>query len=108
NGNQYFVGVQYSEDPGLRLEDVLNIQATGTNQSSPVTLSSLVHLNADSVPVEINHVDLARVYNVLVNTENRDIGGVAGDIQRVLKDVQAKEWQQNDKLGDKALARPNK
>jgi multidrug efflux pump subunit AcrB len=108
NGNQYFVGVQYSEDPGLRLEDVLNITATGTSQSSPVTLSSLVHLNADSVPVEINHVGLARVYNILVNTENRDIGGVAGDIQHVLKDIQTQEWVENDKLGDKALPRPNK
>jgi multidrug efflux pump subunit AcrB len=108
NGNQYFVGVQYSEDPGLRLEDVLNITATGTNQSTPVTLSSLVHLHADSVPVEINHVGLARTYDVLVNTQNRDIGGLAGDIKRVLKNLQTAEWDEDAKLADNGSHKPEK
>jgi multidrug efflux pump subunit AcrB len=108
NGNQYFVGVQYSEDPGLRVEDVLNITATGTNQSTPVTLSSLVHLHSDSVPVEINHVGLARIYDVLVNTENRDIGGLAGDIQTVLSNLQSREWQEDAKRTEGASKKPER
>ena len=31
SGNQYFVAVQYPDNPGMKLEDVLNIVATGTN-----------------------------------------------------------------------------
>ena len=42
NGNQYFVAVQYPEDPNLKLEDVLNIYATGTNQPHGVKLGQLV------------------------------------------------------------------
>jgi multidrug efflux pump subunit AcrB len=87
-GNQYFVAVQYAEDPNLRLEDVLNVGATGTNQSVPVRLSSLVRVRRGMAPVEVNHDSLHRVFNVLVNTEGRDIGNVAADIGEVLKNLQ--------------------
>src|SRR5262249_42751880 len=33
------------------------------------------------------HVSLQRVYNVLVNTQNRDIGSVAADIQRAVREL---------------------
>jgi multidrug efflux pump subunit AcrB len=83
-GNQYFVAVQYAEDPNMKLEDVLDIPATGTNQPYPVKLSTLVKIKYGTAPVEVNHVALARVYDVMVNTEHRDIGSVARDIQQKL------------------------
>ncbi len=102
SGNQYFVGVQYPENPGQRLEDVLNIPATGgINRMHPSTLGSLVNIRYDSAPVEVNHVSLARVFDILVNTENRDIGGVAGDIQGKLKNLQAVSWLKEAQRGVK-------
>ncbi len=83
-GNQYFVAVQYRENPSMRLEDVLDIPATGTHESHPIKLGSLVHIRYGTAPVEVNHVSLARVFNVLINTSGRDIGGVAADIQQRL------------------------
>src|SRR5205823_8319464 len=84
-GNQYFVGVQYEEDPNFKLNDVLDIVATGTRQESPVKLGSLVEeIRQDVAPVEVNHVSLARVFDVMVNTEGRDIGGVARGVQKKL------------------------
>lgn len=88
NGNQYFVAVIYEEDPQQRLQDVLDITATGTSQPYPVKLSSLVRLEHGTAPVEVNHVSLARVFNVLVNTRKRDIGSVARDIQKKLDEMQ--------------------
>ena len=44
--------------------------------------------------VEINHTSLARTYNVQVNTQNRDIGGVAGDIETRLRDLAKREWKE--------------
>src|SRR6185436_11314029 len=85
SNNQYFVAVQYAENPNLRLQDVLNVYATGTNQPNTIKLSSLVSMERRSDAVEINHVSLYRTFNVLVNTENRDIGGVARDIEKKLK-----------------------
>jgi multidrug efflux pump subunit AcrB len=84
SGNQYFVAVQYPEDRSRKLADVLNrVYATGTNQDDLVALNSLlVHpLKRTRGAVEVNHLSLQRVIDVTVNTENRDIAGVAGDIQ---------------------------
>ena len=35
--------------------------------------------------VELNHVSLRRVTNVLVNTEGRDVGGVAADVSKAVE-----------------------
>ena len=61
--------------------------ATGTNQINPVKLDSAwSHLRSrDGAMVEVNHVEPGpHDFNVLVNTENRDIGSVAADIQKRL------------------------
>jgi multidrug efflux pump subunit AcrB len=86
-GNQYFVAIQYPENPNATLQDVLNIVATGTKQQSPVHLYSLVKVHPRSDAVEINHVSLYRTFDVLVNTEHRDIGSVARDIETRLQDL---------------------
>jgi multidrug efflux pump subunit AcrB len=87
SGNQYFVAVQYPEGTVGKLEDLENIFATGTKQSEPVPLGSLVHLRDSFDAVEVNHVSLYRTFNVLVNTENRDVAGVASDVERILTEV---------------------
>ena len=48
SGNQYFVAVQYPENPKQKLEDVLDIPATGTKLMHPVTLGSLVTIEPGS------------------------------------------------------------
>jgi multidrug efflux pump subunit AcrB len=90
-GNQYFVAVQYPENPSMSVENVLNIVATGTNPGYTVKLSSLVDIRHSTDAVEVNHVSLYRTFDVLVNTENRDIAGVAGDIEKVLQDLPVPE-----------------
>lgn len=87
SGNQYFVGVQYPDNPDMRLDALENVFATGTNQKQPVKLASLVKLSNSSDAVEISHANLYRTFDVLVSTENRDIAGVAGDITAALADL---------------------
>ncbi len=87
SGNQYFVAVQYPEDPNFRIDDLKNVMATGTKQKNPVPLSTLVELEQGVTEVELNHMGLRRTTNVLVNIEDRDIAGVANDIQQRLKDI---------------------
>lgn len=87
SGNQYFVAVQYPDDPNFRVDDLSHIYATGSNQKVPVRLSSLVAIRETTQAVEFNHVGLKRVVDVLVNTEGRDIGSLAGDIQKALDAV---------------------
>lgn len=87
SGNQYFVGVQYPEDRNMRVEDVLNVEATGKHQTTPVKLGSLVTLVPRTGAVEINHVNLTGAINVLVNTQHRDIASVARDVNKRLADL---------------------
>lgn len=94
SGNQYFVAVQYAEDSDRRLEDVLNIPATGTNVTHPVKLDSLVTIRPATAPVEVSHVDLARVFNVMVNTDGKDVGSVARKINGKLRKIQKEMWEQ--------------
>jgi multidrug efflux pump subunit AcrB len=90
SGNQYFVAVQYPDNPSMRLEDILNIEATGTKQSHPVKLSSLCSFRRVYGAVEINHVNLTPVFNVQLNTEGRDIASVARDVEHAISGIQAK------------------
>lgn len=85
SGNQYFIGVQYPEDAGRRLEDILSIPVAGTaGASPPPTLGTLVSAVHREGEVEINHSGLRRVANVLANTSGRDLGSVAEDVNAAL------------------------
>jgi multidrug efflux pump subunit AcrB len=88
SGNQYFVAVQYPEDPHATLETLKNVFAIAKGNKTPVALSSLVEdITLSTGPVEISHTNLYRTYNVLVNTEDRDVGHVASDVQDRLKKI---------------------
>jgi multidrug efflux pump subunit AcrB len=88
-GNQYFVAVQYPENPNMTIDDVLDINATNPKQAQ-VKLRTLVDVHDSRDAVEVNHVSLYRTFDVLINTENRDIGSVAGDVGKKLADLRPK------------------
>ena len=88
SGNQYFVAVQYAENPNMNLGTVLDVAARGPNQVYPVKLSSLATFRRQYGAVEINHDSLQRVFNVQMNTEGRDIAHVATDVHKALEGLQ--------------------
>lgn len=89
SGNQYFVAVQCPVSPSMKFEDILNIEATGVKQGTPVKLSTLASFRRVYGAVEINHAALMPVINVQVNTEGRDIASVATDVEKAIADVRA-------------------
>jgi multidrug efflux pump subunit AcrB len=102
SGNQYFVAVQYPEDPSFTIADLNNVVATGTKQSTPVQLASLVTIRPSTSDVEINHDGLRRVVDVMVNTEERDTGGVASDVQEALKGLAVPDGMRVELKGEYA------
>lgn len=102
SGNQYFVAVQYPDNPYFKIEDLQNVTATGTNQKSPVRLSTLVTLRPSVQPVEFNHSGLKRIVDVQVNTENRDIGSVAADISARLNGLELPKGMKAELRGEYA------
>lgn len=102
SGNQYFVAVQYPDNPYFKVEDLQNVAATGTTQKTPVQLGTLVTIRTSTQPVEFNHDGLKRVVDVQVNTENRDIGAVAGDISRKLAGLELPKGMKAELRGEYA------
>ena len=80
SGNQYFVSVQYPEDPDRNLDDILSMPVKGSGANS-LNLSSLVTQHKSNGSVEIDHSALANVTNILVNLDGRDLNSVATRIE---------------------------
>ncbi len=84
-GNQYFVAVQYPEFPSMNINDLLNVEARGANQKTPVKLSEVASFERRQGAVEISHDSLTPVFNVQLNLEGRDIGHAGAEIKQALK-----------------------
>jgi CzcA family heavy metal efflux pump len=82
NGNHYYVGVTYPEHL-INDENILknvNVVSKTSNQSVP--FRNFSKISESTNPVEINHYDLQREFNVYANVEDADIGTVSDEIQR--------------------------
>jgi CzcA family heavy metal efflux pump len=82
NGNHYYVGVTYPEnliDDKFVLE---NVGVGSSTQSKTIPFRNFSRITDGSNPVEINHHNLTREFNVYANVEGRDVGRVSDAIQK--------------------------
>jgi multidrug efflux pump subunit AcrB len=86
-GNQYFVAVQYPEFPSMNINDLLNVEARGAHQRTPIKLSEVANFEHKDGAVEISHDSLTPVFNVQLNLEGRDIGHAGAEIKQALKSL---------------------
>lgn len=87
NGNHYFIGAQYPEDAIKDLATLEDIPITNPGRGEPVALKNVAQFRRASAPAEINHLNIARVTDIYVNVEGRDVGSVAADIERAIATV---------------------
>jgi multidrug efflux pump subunit AcrB len=83
--NQYFVGVQYPEGDIESIETLLNIPITSPKQDQPVPLQNIASISRTTVPAEVNHTTLQPTIDLTMGVAGRDLGHVADDVARVLK-----------------------
>lgn len=82
NGNHYYVGVTYPEYL-INDEHVLkNVNVTSKTHDKPVPFRNFSKISESTNPVEINHYNLQREFNVYANVEGTDIGSVSDEIQK--------------------------
>jgi len=86
NGVNYIVAVQAPQYRIQSVNDVRNIPVTtGTAASGPPQmLSNVAEVLHTSSPAILNHYNVQPVFDVFVNTQGRDLGGVSNDIDKVL------------------------
>jgi len=85
-GTDFFMGVQYENNEAESLDDIRNIPLSIESPSGPVTvpLSNVATVRRVNIPGEVAHYNIARVMDVYVNVEGRDVGSVAADVERRL------------------------
>jgi multidrug efflux pump subunit AcrB len=66
------------------LEDLKNIPISGGNRSRPEILGDMASTTRGSGMALISHYNVQRVIDIYGSAQDRDLGGVAADINRVL------------------------
>jgi multidrug efflux pump subunit AcrB len=89
NGVSYPVVVQ---TPQNKMDSVDALEQTGlkaTGSSPAELLSNLSVMRRQKTAEVINHYNVQPTYDIYANVQDRDLGGVARDINKVLKQIQA-------------------
>ncbi len=82
NGNHYYVGVTYPEN---LIDDEFVLQNVGVGSKTKegtIPFRNFSKITDGTNPVEINHHNLTREFNVYANIEGMDVGKVSEEIQK--------------------------
>jgi multidrug efflux pump subunit AcrB len=84
NGVNYQVAVQTPQYKMDTLNALLNTPVVAPGLAQPELLGNLAQIERDDSPVIVNHYNVQPVFDVLANIQDRDLGGVAADVGKVL------------------------
>ncbi len=91
NGNHYWIGAQYPEDAFESLETVLNVPITSGTQGQPVLFRNIASIERSTAPSEVMHANISRVIDVYAEVDGRDLGSVATEVERRLRDIETEK-----------------
>jgi multidrug efflux pump subunit AcrB len=89
NGVQYTVSVQTPQYRMASLEALGRTPILGASGGTPQLFENLATVERGSGVAVISHYDVAPVYDVFANVQDRDLGAVAADIDVVLDSIRA-------------------
>jgi CzcA family heavy metal efflux pump len=89
NGVSYTVVAQAPEYRIRTLNELLNIPVTGAGSSASQVLGGVASITRDTTGAVISHYNIQPTIDIYATPAGRDLGSVAGDINRVLKDLKA-------------------
>src|SRR5881296_764995 len=84
NGVNYQVAVQTPQCKMDTLQDLKNTPVVAPGLPRPELLGNLATVERRESPVIVNHYDVQPVFDVLANVQGRDLGGVAGQVNKSL------------------------
>jgi multidrug efflux pump subunit AcrB len=93
SGIPYYIVVQTPEPLVSSLDELGNTPVStqvASNGPIPVPglLSNVAKLRRDSVPTNLNETNIQPVYDIYANAQGRDLGGVSGDINKIVAQLQ--------------------
>ena len=84
SGIDYFLGVQFAESAVTKFEDINRIPIRGPLQNRAVPLGRIAKIENSFGPSEINHVNLDPVVDIILDAQDRDVGGLSADIVKAI------------------------
>lgn len=88
NGVNYLVAVQTPQYRLSSMADLENIPVIAPGVRTPQTLGNLASVRRTTNMGVVSHYNVAPVFDVYLGTEGRDLGGVAGDVNRIVAQEQ--------------------
>ena len=92
NGIPYFLAVQTPEHLETSLNELKNTPigafAAPISGSVPGLLSNVATFKRDTTPTNLNEANIQPLYEILANTQGRDLGAVSSDIGRIVAEEQ--------------------
>ncbi|HEX3354276.1 MAG: efflux RND transporter permease subunit [Terriglobales bacterium] len=86
NGVSYSITTQTPQYRLDSLQDLENIPITGSSGAPPAILGSLASIRRGPGMALVSHYDIQPVIDIYGSVQGRDLGGVADDIQKIIKD----------------------
>ena len=92
SGIPYYLAVQTPEPRVASVSDLANTPVSGALSPAgipvPGMLSNVATFRRDSLPTNSNQSNIQPVYEVYASVQGRDLGGVAGEIDKIVADLQ--------------------
>jgi multidrug efflux pump subunit AcrB len=88
NGVTYNIAVQSPQYRVTSFQDLMNVPVNAPQARGQQILGNLVAVKPTARAAVINHYNVQPVIDVYASTNGRDLGGVASDVQKILKDYQ--------------------
>lgn len=83
NGVNYNVAIQTPPNKITNVDDILNTPITAVSSKGQL-LTNLGTISRSTAPSVVSHYRIQNVYDVFVNVQDRDLGGVTRDIQSII------------------------
>ncbi|GAB2465583.1 hypothetical protein GCM10011375_34260 [Hymenobacter qilianensis] len=87
SGVNYTVAVQTPPRELTTLDDVRTIGITSPTQTQAQLLSSFAQTRRDQTDAVVSDYDIQRVVDIYASVEGRDLGGVATEIRKIIKEA---------------------
>jgi len=103
NGNHYYVGVTYPESSIDNPFVLDNVGVGSKTQDKTIPFRNFSKISDGTNPVEINHHNLTREFNVYANVEGKDVGRVSDAIQDIIDDMDIPSGYEMNFQGEVAI-----
>jgi hydrophobic/amphiphilic exporter-1 (mainly G- bacteria), HAE1 family len=87
SGNNYLLTVQFPESQVKSLTDLQQIPIRSKDGLQTTNLGAVTDIKMINTPTEVDHYQLRRVIDVYVSPSGQDLGGLAKQVDRIIKDA---------------------